>query len=55
MTKPRIYYTRPSITELEVEYAARNGWGDFCYEYINRFEDAFNEHLEYLIISPQLG
>lgn len=29
--KPRIYYTKPSITELEVAYAtdaARHGWGD---------------------------
>ena len=44
----RIYYTKPSITELEVEYAtdaARNGWGERCYEYINRFEDAFKQHL----------
>jgi len=44
----RIYYTKPSITELEVEYAtdaARNGWGGRCYEYINRFEEAFKEHL----------
>ena len=48
MTKPRIYYTKPSITELEVEYAtdaARNGWGDRCYEYIYRFENAFKEYL----------
>ncbi len=46
--KPRIYYTKPSITELEVTYAtdaARNGWGDRCYEYINRFEEAFKAHL----------
>ena len=38
---PRIHYTKPSITELEVTYAtdaARNGWGDRCYEYINRFD-----------------
>ena len=44
----RIYYTKPSITELEVTYAtdaARNGWGDRCYEYINRFEAAFKAHL----------
>ncbi len=44
----RIYYTKPSITELEVEYAtdaARNGWGDRCYEYISRFEEAFKAHL----------
>ncbi len=44
----RIYYTKPSITELEVRYAtdaAQNGWGDRCYDYINRFEDAFKQHL----------
>lgn len=44
----RIYYTRPSITELEVRYAtdaAANGWGDRCYEYITRFEEAFRAHL----------
>jgi perosamine synthetase len=46
--KPRIHYTKPSITEKEVEYAtdaARNGWGERCYEYINRFEDLFKQHL----------
>ena len=47
-SKPRIYYTKPSITELEVRYAAdaaANGWGDRCYEYISRFEELFKEHL----------
>lgn len=47
--KPRIFYTKPSITELEVRYAtdaAANGWGEKCYEYINRFEELFKEHLE---------
>lgn len=46
--KPRIHYTKPSITELEVGYAtdaARNGWGEHCYDYINRFEEAFKQHL----------
>jgi perosamine synthetase len=46
--KPRIPYTKPSITELEVSYAtdaARNGWGEYCYEYIKRFEGAFQAHL----------
>lgn len=46
--KHRIHYTKPSITELEVCYAtdaAANGWGDKCYEYINRFEEAFKAHL----------
>lgn len=44
----RIYYTKPSITDLEVEHAtdaARNGWGERCYEYIDRFEEAFKQHL----------
>ncbi|KIF81399.1 DegT/DnrJ/EryC1/StrS family aminotransferase [Noviherbaspirillum autotrophicum] len=46
--KSRIHYTKPSISELEVAYAtdaARNGWGEHCYEYITRFEDAFKAHL----------
>ena len=44
----RIFYTKPSITELEVQYAtdaARHGWGDQCYAYITRFEQAFAQHL----------
>lgn len=44
----KIPYTLPSITELEVAYAAdaaANGWGERCYEYIQRFEKAFCEHL----------
>src|SRR3970282_2176726 len=46
--KPRIFYTKPSITEKEVEYAtdaAKNGWGERCYDKINRFEEAFKQHL----------
>lgn len=48
MNKTRIYYTKPSITELEVKYAtdaAANGWGERCYEYIKRFEEMFKQHL----------
>ena len=44
----RIHYTKPSITNLEVEYAtdaARNGWGENCYAYIARFESEFAKHL----------
>ena len=46
--KSRIFYTKPSITELEVRYAtdaAANGWGDKCYDYIYRFERLFKQHL----------
>lgn len=44
----RIYYTKPSITDLEVRYAAdaaANGWGEHCYDYIDKFEEAFRRHL----------
>lgn len=46
--KSRIPYTKPSITDHEVRYAtdaAKNGWGDECYAYINRFEEAFKQYL----------
>ena len=48
MTAQHIPYTRPSITELEVGYAtdaARNGWGERCYDYLHRFEARFREHV----------
>jgi perosamine synthetase len=48
VVKPRILYTKPSITDLEVRYAtdaAANGWGERCYDYINRFEQGFAAHL----------
>lgn len=44
----RIYYTKPSITEREIAYvndAVTNGWGERCYEYIDRFEKALGAHL----------
>lgn len=47
--KSRIFYTKPSITELEVRYttdAAANGWGEHCYDYIHRFEVLFRGHLD---------
>jgi perosamine synthetase len=46
--KPRILYTKPSITELETRYAAdaaAHGWGERCYEYLTRFEKGFAAHL----------
>jgi len=44
----RIFYTKPSITEREISYvtdAATHGWGERCYEYIGRFEQALASHL----------
>jgi perosamine synthetase len=46
--KPRILYTKPSITELEIRYATdavANGWGEKCYGYIHKFEEAFKNHI----------
>jgi perosamine synthetase len=46
--KPRIPYSRPSISPREVSYAtdaATHGWGDRCYEYLERFESGFRAHL----------
>jgi len=46
--KSRIFYTKPSITDLEIRYAtdaATNGWGDQCYAYLERFEELFKDHL----------
>jgi perosamine synthetase len=48
VVKSRIAYTKPSITDLEVRYcaeAAREGWGPRCYEFIEKFELAFKNHL----------
>ncbi|WP_300156643.1 DegT/DnrJ/EryC1/StrS family aminotransferase [Solidesulfovibrio sp.] len=42
----KIHYAKPSITDLEVHYAAdaaAHGWGEQCYAYIARFETAFAE------------
>jgi perosamine synthetase len=44
----RIHYTKPSIGDLEIQYATdavRTGWGERCYEYITRFERGFEKHL----------
>lgn len=46
--KPRIPYTKPSITELESATPPtrrRTAGGEHCYDYILRFEEAFKTHL----------
>ena len=48
MKPSQIYYAKPSITSLEVQYAtdaAANGWGKNCYDYIERFEASFAKHI----------
>jgi perosamine synthetase len=44
----KIHYSKPSITALEVKYAAdaaANGWAEHCYDYLNRFESEFAQWL----------
>ena len=44
----RIPLSRPSITSEDVALvtdAARNGWGEHCYDYIVQFEKAFAAHI----------
>lgn len=44
----KIPYARPSISDLEVEFAtdaARNGWGASHNNYVTRFEELFRSHL----------
>jgi perosamine synthetase len=46
--RSRILYTKPSITQREIDYAtdaAAHGWGARCYEYISRFEQVFCNYL----------
>lgn len=43
-----IPYTKPSITKIEIDYAAdavENGWGKNCYDYINKFEINFAKYI----------
>lgn len=45
----RIALSRPSITELELSCmadAAANGWGEHCYDYIERFQRVFTQALK---------
>ena len=44
----KIAYTKPSITQLEIDFAAdaaANGCGSKCYDYIIRFENEFAAHI----------
>ena len=41
-------YSKPSITDLEHKYvydAVVNGWGENCFDYINRFEKSFADEV----------
>ena len=43
----KILFAKPSISQKEIDYvndAVTNGWGEKCYEYINRFTDKLKEY-----------
>lgn len=55
MNQDRILYAKPSITDLEVEYAAdaaANGWGEQCYDYIFKFRDQLKSYLDVPYVIP---
>ena len=55
MSLSRILYAKPSITDLEVQYAAdaaANGWGAHCYDYIIRFRDLLKSYLDVPYVIP---
>ncbi|RRS09035.1 DegT/DnrJ/EryC1/StrS aminotransferase family protein [Pseudoalteromonas sp. J010] len=44
----KLAYTRPSITQEDVRLvteAAADGWGERCYEYVDKFEKEFSEYI----------
>lgn len=44
----KIVIAKPSITDLEIGYvedAIRNGWGDKCYDYIQKLEKTFANYI----------
>jgi perosamine synthetase len=43
----KVLAAKPSITKREIEYvndAICNGWGEHCYDYLNRFENEFKAY-----------
>jgi perosamine synthetase len=44
----KIFYVKPSITQVEIDFAqdaVSTGWGQLCYNYIERFENKFIDYL----------
>jgi len=44
----KIHYSKPTITKHEIDMimdAAKYGWGDKCYDYINKFEEIFKDFI----------
>ena len=44
----KLFHTKPSIEQLEKKFvydAIDNGWGNHCYDYIYKFQDAFKTYV----------
>jgi len=44
----KIFYAKPSITDLEINYvtdAIKHGWAEHCYDYIERLQTSFRNYL----------
>ena len=51
----KILAAKPSITQLEIDYvhdAIVNGWGEHCYDYINRFKYALAKYFGVKYVWP---
>lgn len=51
----KIFFSKPSITEKEINYvndAITNGWGDNCYDYINRFSRKLKDYFNVPYVWP---
>lgn len=51
----KILAAKPSITRREIDYvtdAVTNGWGEHCYDYIDRFKDAAKRYFNTPLVWP---
>jgi len=51
----KILAAKPSITQREIDYvndAITNGWGEHCYDYLNRFKDKIAEYFDVKYVWP---
>jgi perosamine synthetase len=51
----KILFAKPSITQREIDYvndAVSNGWGDNCYDYLNRFRDKLKDYYDVPYVWP---
>jgi perosamine synthetase len=53
--KDKIYFSKPSITKLEIDYvtdAITYGWGDHCYDYIQKYTHELSKYFGVAHVVP---